>query len=457
MSRTRPVVVIGGGIAGLGAAFRLRRRGVPVMVFEAASTTGGRIAGAEMHGFQMDLGANIFLETYGAVREIAEELGVPLRRTRVPINGGVFFNGRLHGFYGGDRLGSRLKTLKTLLSLRLLSPRGVREALRFVRMLRARADDLSFDDPSGALDLDTGESIGEFFEKRIGTECLDRFVGPTLASYTFGRPDEVGVVYAMIAAWNFGLNGTAWPCMPERGPAVFVDALADACREDIRLSTPVRRIEIEDGAVKGVSIDGGFVEADAVICATTATTALRIATGLPAEIRDVLDRVTYSKCCRVFFGLQSSPLPKDWYAACFPAATGATMVGISNSAVLLPGTVPEGKTLLDALVMGKQAEELFALSDAEVGGRMLSEVRRFFPAMTEEPLFTHVHRWGEAVCLAPGGVMTALQEMRQRCLGSVHGLFLAGEYMGVPSTNGALRSGMNAAADCEAFFSRPRD
>ena len=219
----------------------------------------------------------------------------------------------------------------------------------------------------------------------------------------------------------------------------------EACGTDIRLSTPVSRIVLEDGVAKGVVTDAGFIESDAVVCATTATAALEIAPDLPPDIGDVLRRVTYSRCCRVFFGVDSSPFPRDWYAVAFPRQIGALMIGMSNAAVLAPETVPEGTALIDALVIDRQADGLFALSDDEVRDRVLSEVRRYFPAMSGEPRVTLVHRWREAVCLAPGGTMAALYRMRQQNFGGVKGLFLAGDYMGVPSANAALRSGLDTA------------
>ena len=236
---------------------------------------------------------------------------------------------------------------------------------------------------------------------------------------------------------------------------MFVDALARACEDSIRTSAPVERIVIEDGAVRGVITEDGFVDADAVICATTATKALDIMPGLPSSIRNALRRVAYSRCCRVFFGVDESPFPdQDWYAVAFPRETGALMTGMSNSAVLAPQTVPEGKALIDALVIGERADELFALSDREAGERVLEEIRKYLPTMSEKPLFTRVYRWNEAVCLAPGGMMTELYRMRRNDLDSIKGLFLAGEYMGIPSTNGALRSGIDTADDSVAFVSR---
>ena len=451
MTDKQKAIVVGAGISGLGAAYTLRKFGLNHIVFEEKSRPGGRVVSDVVDGFNIDCGANIFLEAYSTVMQVAKELGVSLERTPVPLNGGLYYNGKFYGFYGGASLKNLMKTAGTFMPGRLLSPKGISQALRFVRMLKSRDSDLSMDDNSHILDLDTTENSAEFFESNFGVEFLERFVQPNLSRFTFGHSNQVGVVYMMIAAWHFGLNGIAWPSIPKRGLGEFIDALVRADEENIFTSMPVERIVLEEGTVRGVVTDFGFVEADTVICATTATTALDIAPDLPQDIRDVLRRVTYSKCCRVVFGLETNPFPEDdWYAIAFPQETGALMTGMSNPAVLAPETVPAGKHLVDAFVIGERAEELFALSDAEIEDRVVADVRKCLPAMPEKPLFTRVYRWHEAVCLAPGGMMTALNELGRRNFPGVEGLFLAGEYMGVPSTNGALRSGIQAATGCIA-------
>ena len=440
------VVVVGAGMAGLAATYALRKHGIDVTLFEAGPCPGGRVIRKEIEGFRIDLGANFFFETYETTRRIAKDLGVPLRRTHIPIHSGIYREGRFHGLYGDTRPSNAWKTARTLLSFRLLSPKGLWQVAKFARMLRARGDDLNAEDVSGMLDLDTGESAAEFFESNIGTEALDWLFGPGLSGYTFAHPEQVGAACAMAIAWQTGMNGVAWPCQPKGGIGAFVDALVDACGPSIRLSTPVRRIAIEGGIAKGVVTNAGFTKCDAVVCATTAPAAVKIAPDLPHAIGKVLGKVTYSRCCRIFFGVDTSPFPRDWYAVAFPRQAGALMTGMSNAAALAPDAAPQGKAIVDALVIESQADELFALGDAQIRERVLSEIHAYFPTMTGKPLLTVVHRWREALSLAPGGVMTELERLRQQNFEDVRGLFFAGDYFGVPSVNSALRSGLNAAS-----------
>ena len=456
MSDDPLVLVVGAGLAGLAAAYELKRHGVNAKVLEAAARPGGRAGRRMIGGFQVDLGANLFLETYGTAKQMADQLGVPLARTPLPVHSGIYRNGRFHGLYGGGGPVSLLKTARTMLSFQLLSPRGVWRASRLARMLEARKDSLDFDDSSRILDLDTGGSAARFLEAEVGTESLEWLFGPALSGYTFAHPEQVGAAFAMATLWHNGVKSDAWPCLPNGGMGAFVDALVEACGPCISLSTPVRKVVLEGRAAKGAVTDAGLIQADAVICATTASDALKILPGVPSALRDTLHKVTYSRCCRVFFGVDFSPLPRDWYAVGIPRRTGSLIAGMSDPAVLAPEVAPEGKALIDAIAIDSQADELFALSDGGIAERVLTEVCRYAPRMSREPIFSHVRRWPEAVCLSPGGTMSALYRMRQEGFGGVRGLFLAGEYMGVPSVNAALRSGLDAAAATVERLGRPR-
>ena len=67
-----------------------------------------------------------------------------------------------------------------------------------------------------------------------------------------------------------------------------------------------------------VVVDGETIEADAVICATTATMALEIIPALPEPLRQVLSKIVYSVGVRVVMGLDHHPLPPGWTAVLYP-------------------------------------------------------------------------------------------------------------------------------------------
>jgi squalene-associated FAD-dependent desaturase len=70
---TRPrVAIVGGGYAGLAAATELARRDIPVTVFEAARTLGGRARRVEIHGVPLDNGLHILIGAYRETLRLIE-------------------------------------------------------------------------------------------------------------------------------------------------------------------------------------------------------------------------------------------------------------------------------------------------------------------------------------------------------------------------------------------------
>lgn len=107
------------------------------------------------------------------------------------------------------------------------------------------------------------------------------------------------------------------------------------------------------------------------------------------------------------------------------------------------------------LVMENDARPLFPLSDSEIADRVIEEVRRFIPEMPREPRFFLIYRWHEGGCLIHGGLLTDIHRLRREALpDSVRGLFLAGDYTHLPVTNGAMRSGVDAANDSVSLLAR---
>ena len=435
------VVVIGAGAAGLSAAYALRKRGVDFLALEAADHAGGRIAAEEVDGCQIDTGAQVFTEAYGTALELCDELGVPVRT--FSRRAGIWSRG---GFRVVDQR-DPWSTLRTLLGFQLLSPKALWQFVRLALRLRRHAADLSFADPSRALRFDADASIADWIRTHGGPEMIEGLPGASIRTLTLAEPEEVGAAYGMALLRGFVFEPVSL-LTPEGGMGQFTQALVDAVADRIRVSTSVERIVIRDGAVVGVQTGNGFVAADAVICATTATEARRLLPDLPSDIDRALASVTYSSICRMVFGVDRPVLPDRCYFAALPRREGSFLADYSDAVVKSPqvASALPGRRLIHAESISDGTGSLSALPDKELRQRFLAEIRRYSPDMPE-PQFARVYRWNEAVCLMPGGAMKAIDKARRSLPAHVRGLALAGDYTHIPSVNGAVASGIAAVED----------
>ncbi|MYH68143.1 MAG: FAD-dependent oxidoreductase, partial [Dehalococcoidia bacterium] len=236
--------------------------------------------------------------------------------------------------------------------------------------------------------------------------------------------------------------------MPERGIGSFSAALAAHCSDAIRVSSPVGRVVVADGRATGVVVDGETIEANAVICAVPGTKVPDLIPELPDATRRALSTISYSTGCRVVIGLDHSPLPPGWHGALFPEDNDTPL--LLDRSVFLPACAPPGKSLLDLLIGRERAKELIPLEDEEIKRELLGAARQKAPPGSalpgdDEGLFYRVYRWEEALCMGTPGMLAALAEVPEQLAGRIDNLFLAGDYMGIPSVNGALSSGEKAA------------
>ena len=449
-SRGPEILVVGAGAAGLAAARTIAARGrdepCRIRVLEASDKVGGRLFCEEVDGFHVYGGASVIHQSFAATRNLARALDVELRPSPRRRGGQAYAGGRFWGLYLGGSVRQSLATLRTMLFSPQHTLAGNWEFMRLFAMLRKRAEDFDFEDHTRMLDLDTEESFADFTRANSFSRYLKEAGELDLNCFTAGSSEDVGAAYAMALLWLWTINPATRHCLPRRGIGVLAEALVDACAGLIRVSTPVARIILEDGRARGVVTAGGeTIEADAVICATTASAAANILPDLPGEFRGVLERVRYSSCCNIAFGLDANILADGSHAGLFPPGAPTFLTMVTNLAHLTPEAAPPGKTLVHAVVVAEQARALFALGDDEIARRVTEEMRRFFPAMPERPLFTRVYRWPEALCLMPGGMLRELHDLRTRLPERVRGLFLAGDYTRLPSLNGAIKSGIEAA------------
>ena len=427
------VVVVGAGAAGLSAAWELRKRGVDFTVLEAAGHAGGRIAVEEVEGCRIDTGAQVFTAAYDTALRLCRELDVPVRA--VSRRAGIWSRG---GFRVFDR-DDKWRTLRTLLAFRAFPPRSLWQSVRLEWRLRRHAADLSLADPSRALAHDADTSIADWIRTNAGPEALEGLGGSSIRALTLAEPEDVGAAYGMALLWGFNFEPGDM-LTPERGMGQFTEALVNTVADRIRLSTKVERAVIRNGAVAGVQTDSGFVAADGIICATPATEARRLLPDLPADIDRTLGRVTYSSTCRVVFGVDRPTLRDGCYFVALPRREESFIVSYSDAAVKSPQVAPSGG-LIHAESASDRAESLAQLP-MRISANACGRDPSLLAGMQDRGSRGYMAGWSRVPI--PAGGLNRNRPARGSLPKQVRGLALAGDYMHIPSVNGAAASGIAA-------------
>ena len=439
---SRKVIVIGAGAAGLSCAHSLHRRGVDVRILETAAQSGGRMLGQVVDGFHVSTGAMFFGTAHQTARGLADEMGVP--------TGSLRLSGSIGQYTRGE---SRPTTNANLLLMRLYSPKAIQQAAKLLTKLATRRKDFSAPGHERLLDLDAdGETFADYLLRHGGHELLVQ-IGDSLSRVmAMAGPDRIGAVFGLRSLWGLVGNPSQEIFNPDKGIGSFAAALSRACAKFTCLSLPVEQVVLENGKVKGVVTRNGFREAAAVVCATTAKSALRIVPNLPLALYGPLSKVTYSSCCHVVLGVDGQCLPKGTCMTAFPKSAGFSLACLAEATNASPGAAPVGKGLVHAHFAEEFSQELFPMSDEEIVERAIGEIRRAVPDMPDSAPFARVHRWKEAVCLSPGGTLSAMHRLRTERFNGTRGFFLAGEYMGVPGIESSLRSGVEAAESVAKYL-----
>src|ERR1700752_2321114 len=104
------IAVIGAGMAGMSAAFRLREAGLEPVVFELGDRVGGRIWTAEQGGYLMDLGAAVYLGTYRESIQTIKDVGLEGVLRELPAIGAMPKRGEVHEFDYSTPIRTALRT-----------------------------------------------------------------------------------------------------------------------------------------------------------------------------------------------------------------------------------------------------------------------------------------------------------------------------------------------------------
>ena len=429
------VAVVGAGLAGLTAAYRLRQRGFDVTVFEARDRVGGRIWTVRKGDYIMDLGAAFYLGTYRESIDLIHELGLGPLFTEVPVWGVMPKRGDKHLLDYG-------KLIRTGLTTRALSARSKLKALKLVRpMLKARGS-LAYHTYDQVAQLDT-ETVREYFRRELNDELL-QWAGRPLVSSTWVADDGDTSIALLLWTIRNMLVSTMYNLRP--GVSGLPEELAR--RLDVRLRHPVANV-VDTGRGVDVTVtseSGGSQRTesfDACVIATQAQYALAMFPQMDENHRALYEATRYRRLGSICLGLSRRPNDPATYYMVSPHEDPDTIAVIADHAKA-PGRAPEDKGLLTVLLSHEYLERTLDLSDEDVLEYAIDRARRYYGDVVDTLEEHAVARWPESVPVMDKGRFARIADFQKRLDWTARVQF-ASDLDRISGLNGALVSGQEAA------------
>ena len=418
-----PVIVVGGGIAGLMCARSLTRAGHDVALFERDSTIGGRVRTTVVDGFQLDHGFQVLFSAYPTLTAALDLPSLELRPFRPAAR---IADGRTTPALVGDALADLSLLWPTLaapqLSLldkaRLLLLRYLATSLSFDDCFDARFDNISTRDFLRQRHF-SANAINNFFAPFYGGILLDRSLGSS----------------ASVLLYTFKMLAEGRTVVPAKGMGAIPAQLASALPpRTVRTGHRVTRLLRDPAGVNGVILDSG--EAIGGACVVLACDPPTIAT-LANTVKVPLSVPEVGLGCTTVYLRSRVPLLEGdqlWLNAS-PSATVSHAVTISNIAV---DYAPAGACLTAATMLGAAA----ALDDADLVPRVRADLLAMAgraESATSELLAVWRVPYSQYV-QGPGSARRRLPVET-----AARGLFVASEAGHTSSLEGAARGGIAAA------------
>jgi len=469
--RSKRIVIIGGGISGLSSAFYLERMAagadipVELTIVERSGRLGGKIDTLRTDGFVIEKGPDSFLTRKQAIIDLADDLGIAGELTKINPSGKSAFivhQNRLFPMPQGLVLGIPTEVMP-FAKTGLLTPLGkLRAALDFVLPAQKGRRD---------------ESVGEFLERRLGPEVVQRVAEPLLAGIYAGELDKLSLratfpqfreaelkhgslIRGMRHSVRRGAAGGGTPVDARfrgaafltfrRGLSTMVEALDDALAGvDRRMGQRAAAIrKTADGANArryAVELDSGeTLEADAVVVAAPAFAAAPLLDG-HVDVT-ALQAIDYVSVANVVLAFDKATFGLEFKGSGFlvPRTEGRHITACTWTSTKWLHTSPQDKVLLRCYVGRAGDEASVELPDDQLAAAVLQDIRDIL-SVRAEPIFTEITRLRRSMPQYPVGHVEAIGGLRDRLAEQLPGVYVIGNAIDGIGLPDCIRQGKAAA------------
>jgi protoporphyrinogen/coproporphyrinogen III oxidase len=434
------VAVIGAGIAGLTAAWRLQQAGLRPVVFEAADYAGGRIKSLRRNGFVFDVGAFIYLGSYTDSIELMREAGLESKMDRFDAYGAMPRDGRL-------RFLDFNKPLRTLIGTDYLSAAAKLRALKLFRLLLKHWKDLNYDDASGIAAVDV-DSVRSYSERELDAELHDYVTSVVVRGPWLCDSREASVAQLLWTMKNFfkpyfyGLDG---------GMDLLPRALAE--RLDVRLNHEVLHVaDLGDRVRVDFRADGAehSEEFERCIITTTADRTLAIYPQIAGVQRAFFESTDYISSVNTHLALRRRPQNPATYIMVSPREN-PQHCGVIVDHLKARGRVPEGKGMITVFCAHEWCVRHLDAPNESVLQQVLRFIEPYYGDLSGEIEDYEIGRWPRVVPIMREGRFQQVAAY-QKATDPRARVQFAGDLEPIGGVNAALVSGSKAAERIRAQY-----
>ncbi len=500
----RPVVaVIGGGIAGLSAAWELvgqedkaassdraRSDRPEVHVFEADARTGGKLLALHIGDRVVDVGADAFVARRPEATELCGEIGIAGDLVPVGAQGAsIWARGKLRLMPAGLNLGVPTRWWP-------LARSGI---LSLGESLRAARDLTPF--RSGPVSLTGDESVGAIVGERLGPPILERLVDPLVGGIHAGTADQLSAAATfplLIAAGQqpgslmrrlrrpeTAPSGPLFQALASSTASLATELTAALVDRGVTIHTGSAVESLQRGAAAGVASDQrrwmlhlaggeqvapedtgpvvgvrpGPVHVDAVIIAVPADRAAVLLAEHAPRAAGVLSTIEYASVAVITLVDPETSSPMAGTGALVPRATvldgrSPLVTGITYLSRKWPHLAEKGREIVRASV-GRFGDDRHArMDDDELVATVVGELDRMLD-LHRPPLTTVVTRWRDAFPQYRPGHLIRVGLIEEE-LAALDGVAMAGSALSGVGIPACIASGRSAARSVLAQLSGRR-
>lgn len=465
MTEMKKIVIVGGGITGLSAAYYLQKaikeQHLPyeVKLVEASKRLGGKIKTTKRDGFTIERGPDSFLSRKKPAVKLVEELGISDQLVRNGTGQSyILVKNKLYKMPGGSYMGIPTE-MRPFLFSRITSLKG---------KIRAGFD---FMIPRGKKSGD--QTLGGFFRRRFGNELVENQLEPLLSGIYSGDLDQMSLMATFPNFYELeqeygslikGLKKTTPKKKASTGkkPGAFfsfengLETLVSELEHQLEANIVTKQVAVDHVEKKehGYHLllsSGDVYHADVVVMTTPHHTLPKVFSQY--DFFRTFEQVPSTSVANVAMAFDQSAIKKavDGTGFVISRTSDYRITACTWTHRKWPSTTPKGKVLLRCYVGKPNDQEVVDLSDEEITEIVLKDLNKTMK-IKAKPEFSVITRWKNAMPQYTVGHNERIAAVRSEAGRKLPGVFIAGSSFGGVGVPDCIQQGEQAVTDVLVFL-----